>query len=81
MSREVNKAELSADELAKMEEQEFQTGPFSVLTNAVKTNCQVLINCRNNKKILGRVRAFDRHCNIVMENCQEIWTEIPKKAK
>jgi small nuclear ribonucleoprotein (snRNP)-like protein len=26
---------------------------------------QVLINCRNNKKLLGRVKAFDRHCNMV----------------
>ena len=29
---------------------------------------QVLINCRNNKKLLGRVKAFDRHCNMVLEN-------------
>jgi hypothetical protein len=41
MSREVNKAELTAEELAKLEEQEFQTGPFSILTSAVKTNSQV----------------------------------------
>jgi hypothetical protein len=26
----------------------------------VKNNTQVLINCRNNKKLLGRVKAFDR---------------------
>ncbi|XVF32780.1 hypothetical protein REPUB_Repub17cG0112100 [Reevesia pubescens] len=32
---------------------------------SVKNNTQVLINCRNNKKLLGRVRAFDRHCNMV----------------
>lgn len=38
--------------------------------------CQVLINCRNNKKLLGRVKAFDRHCNMVLENVKEMWTEV-----
>jgi small nuclear ribonucleoprotein D2 len=39
---------------------------------------QILINCRNNKKLLGRVKAFDRHCNMVLENVKEMWTETPK---
>jgi small nuclear ribonucleoprotein (snRNP)-like protein len=67
----------------------FETGPLEMLTQAVKTNSQVisdcavvqsvhnyvfasptllrqvLINCRNNKKLLARVKAFDRHCNMV----------------
>ena len=30
-----------------------------VLTDSVKNNTQVLINCRNNKKLLGRVKAFE----------------------
>ena len=42
---------------------------------------QVLINCRNNKKLLGRVKAFDRHCNMVLENVKEMWTELPKTGK
>eukprot|EP00438_Fugacium_kawagutii_P022123 Skav232870 [mRNA] locus=scaffold1881:7482:9974:- [translate_table: standard] len=46
---------------------------------------QVLINCRNNRKILARVKAFDRHSNMVLENVREMWTEVPhggkKKAK
>jgi small nuclear ribonucleoprotein (snRNP)-like protein len=37
---------------------------------------QVLINCRNNRKLLGRVKAFDRHCNMVLENVKEMWTEV-----
>ncbi|XP_020256505.1 probable small nuclear ribonucleoprotein Sm D2 isoform X1 [Asparagus officinalis] len=48
---------------------------------SVKNNPQMLINCRNNKKLLGRVRAFDRHCNMVLENVREMWTEIPKTGK
>uniref|UniRef100_A0A8I3VWH8 Small nuclear ribonucleoprotein Sm D2 n=1 Tax=Callithrix jacchus TaxID=9483 RepID=A0A8I3VWH8_CALJA len=49
--------------------------------HSVKNNTQVLINCRNNKKLLGRVKAFDRHCNMVLENVKEMWTEVPKSGK
>ena len=70
-----------AEEKSKTEEEEFSTGPLSVLTQSVKSNTQVLINCRNNKKLLGRVKAFDRHCNMVLENVKEMWTEVPKTGK
>uniref|UniRef100_A0A183A2N3 Small nuclear ribonucleoprotein Sm D2 n=1 Tax=Echinostoma caproni TaxID=27848 RepID=A0A183A2N3_9TREM len=40
-----------------------------------------LINCRNNKKLLARVKAFDRHCNMVLENVKEMWTEVPRPGK
>lgn len=73
-----NRADLSEAELAKLEEFEFSTGPLSVLLNAVKNRNQVLISCRNNKKLLGRVKAFDRHSNMVLENVKEIWTETPR---
>lgn len=55
------KSEMTPEELQKREEEEFNTGPLSVLTQSVKNNTQVLINCRNNKKLLGRVKAFDRY--------------------
>ena len=72
---------MTPEELAKREEEEFNTGPLSVLTQSVKNNTQVLINCRNNKKLLGRVKAFDRHCNMVLENVKEMWTEVPRTGK
>lgn len=75
------RSEMTLEELAKIEEEEFSTGPLSVLTQSVKNNTQVLINCRNNKKLLGRVRAFDRHCNMVLENVKEMWTEMPRTGK
>ncbi len=59
----------------------FDVGPLSLLTNVVRDNAQVLISCRNNRKLLGRVRAFDRHCNLVMESVREIWPEPTKKGK
>lgn len=63
------------------DDDELNTGPLSVLTQSVKSNTQVLINCRNNKKLLGRVKAFDRHCNMVLESVKEMWTEVPTTAK
>ncbi|XP_053448025.1 small nuclear ribonucleoprotein Sm D2-like [Nycticebus coucang] len=75
------KSEMTPEELQKREEEEFNTGPLSVLTQSVKNNTQVLINCHNNKKLLGSVKAFDRHCNMVLENVKEMWTEVPKSKK
>uniref|UniRef100_A0A3P8URS2 Small nuclear ribonucleoprotein Sm D2 n=1 Tax=Cynoglossus semilaevis TaxID=244447 RepID=A0A3P8URS2_CYNSE len=74
------KSEMTPEELQKREEEEFNTGPLSVLTQSVKNNTQVLINCRNNKKLLGRVKAFDRHCNMVLEEQKstrvfKVWRE------
>jgi methionine-rich copper-binding protein CopC len=45
-------------------ENDLKSGPFSVLYKAVKGNTQVLINVRNNHKLLGRVKAYDRHMNL-----------------
>ena len=39
------------------------------------------MSLRNNKKLLGRVKAFDRHCNMVLEGVKEMWTELPKTGK
>merc|ERR1712193_342423 len=69
------------EENERREEEEFQTGPLSVLTQSVKNNTQVLINCRNNRRLLGRVKAFDRHCNMVLVDAKEMWTENPKTGK
>ena len=56
---------------------------FKVILNGNVLNSisQVLINCRNNHKLLARVKAFDRHCNMVLENVKEMWTELPKTGK
>eukprot|EP01138_Halocafeteria_seosinensis_P003212 gb/GECG01003286.1/.p1 GENE.gb/GECG01003286.1/~~gb/GECG01003286.1/.p1 ORF type:complete len:109 (+),score=6.40 gb/GECG01003286.1/:1-327(+) len=67
-----------ATQETNQEEDELAKGPLSVLMHSVKHNSQVLINCRNNHKLLARVKAFDRHCNMVLENVREVWTEYPK---
>uniref|UniRef100_A0A8C2WA35 Small nuclear ribonucleoprotein Sm D2 n=1 Tax=Chinchilla lanigera TaxID=34839 RepID=A0A8C2WA35_CHILA len=74
-------SEITPEELHKWEEEEFNTGPLSELIQSVKNNTQVLINCLNNKRLPGRVKAFDRHCNMVLENVKEMWTKMPKSIK
>jgi small nuclear ribonucleoprotein D2 len=73
-NEEKEKSEMTERELYEQEEFEFQTGPLSLLTNAVKSHSQILIMCRNNRKLLARVKAFDRHCNMVLVNVKEMWT-------
>jgi len=72
--------ELTEYEVAQLEEHEFTSGPLSILQTAVRSHTQVLISCRNNRKLLARVKAFDRHCNMVLENVKEMWTETPRTS-
>merc|ERR1712032_531668 len=62
-------------------ENELRSGPFSVLYNAVKRNIQILVNLRNNHKILGRIKAYDRHMNLLLEDVKEMWTDNLKGGK
>ena len=75
------RAELTEWEISQVEEHENTVGPLSILQTAVRSHTQVLISCRNNKKLLARVKAFDRHCNMVLENVKEMWTETPKNSQ
>jgi len=70
---------MTQEELHALEEYEFANGPMSKLTAAVREHTQVLISCRNNRKLLARVKAFDRHFNMVLENVREV-TDVPLLA-
>ncbi|QIW94934.1 hypothetical protein AMS68_000452 [Peltaster fructicola] len=70
--------ELTEFEVQTLEEYEFTMGPLSLLQTAVRSHQQILISCRNNRKLLARCKAFDRHCNMVLENVKEMWTERPR---
>lgn len=74
-------AEKTEEQREAEEREAFRTGPLSVLTESVRNNTQVLINVRNNHKLLARVKAFDRHCNMVLEDVKEMWTEQPRAGK
>ncbi|KAF2462211.1 small nuclear ribonucleoprotein-like protein sm d2 [Lineolata rhizophorae] len=75
------RADLTEYEISLVEEHELTTGPLSLLQTAVRSHTQVLISCRNNRKLLARVKAFDRHCNMVLENVKEMWTESSRNAE
>ncbi|ODV60376.1 mRNA splicing protein SMD2 [Ascoidea rubescens DSM 1968] len=74
------RSELSELELQQLEEYEFSNGPMSLLKEAVETHSPVIISCRNNHKLIARIKAFDRHTNMVLENVKELWTEIPRNS-
>src|SRR5271170_6550004 len=75
------KGELTETELAELETFEFHNGPLSVLNTAVQNHDQVLISLRNNRKLLARVKAFDRHSNMVLINVREMWNETPRNSQ
>lgn len=63
----VPKSELDEAQIRELEQYEISQGPLSVLQQSVRNHTQVLISLRNNKKLLARVKAFDRHSNMVLE--------------
>ncbi|KAL3465106.1 small nuclear ribonucleoprotein Sm D2 [Aspergillus heterothallicus] len=75
------RSECTEYEIAQIEEYELSNGPLSLLQTAVRTNTQVLISLRSNRKLLARVKAFDRHSNMVLENVKEMWSEPQKGSK
>ncbi|KAK6464037.1 hypothetical protein DFJ63DRAFT_58085 [Scheffersomyces coipomensis] len=75
------RSELTELELQKLEEFEFTHGPMSLIQTAVNNQTPIVISCRNNHKLIAKVKAFDRHCNLVLENVKELWTETVKNSK
>jgi small nuclear ribonucleoprotein D2 len=74
------RADLTEFEINLLEQHEFNAGPLSLLQTAVRNHTQVLIQLRNNHNLVARVKAFDRHCNMVLENVKEMWTEFPRTS-
>ncbi|EAA64967.1 hypothetical protein AN1802.2 [Aspergillus nidulans FGSC A4] len=44
-------------------------------------NIQTLLQKPRSECTLARVKAFDRHSNMVLENVKEMWTEPQKGGK
>lgn len=72
---------MTETELLQLEEFEFNHGPMSILQTSMNNETPVVINCRNNHKLLAKVKAFDRHCNLILEDVKELWTEVTKNSK
>jgi small nuclear ribonucleoprotein (snRNP)-like protein len=72
-------SELDEQQIRLKEEFQISQGPLSVLQSSVRNHTQILISLRNNKKLLARVKAFDRHSNMVLENVKEV--RVKKMSK
>ena len=72
---------MSPEEREAKEWEEFNEGPLKLLTESVKNQNKVLISLRNNKKLIGRVKAFDRYFNMLLTDVKEMWTEVGKDGK
>lgn len=69
------RSELSQQQLQDREDYEFTNGPLRILSQAVQNNNTVLISLRNNHKLIATVKAFDRHCNMILIDVKEFWYE------
>lgn len=56
-------------------------GPLKLLCEAVEENKNVIISLRNNHKMYAKVKAFDKHCNMLIYDVKELWTEKNWKDK
>ena len=65
---------MAEEKTPEEKERELLAGPLSMLVEASKTNGQLLVNVRNNHKLLGRLKAFDKHCNLILLDVKEMWT-------
>ena len=50
----------------------LRSGPFSLLHNSVQAKSEVLITCRDGRRLFAKVRAFDKHFNMVLQDITEI---------
>eukprot|EP00166_Cyanidium_caldarium_P000669 ctg_126.g77 len=49
--------------------------PFRVLERCVSDASPCLVSCRNDKKLYGILRAYDKHFNLILEQVRELWRE------
>lgn len=54
--------------------------PFQLITDAVNGKETVLVSMRNGHKLEGRVCAFDRHFNMILEDAEEYYFEGDKSS-
>lgn len=50
--------------------------PFSILSASILNNRPILVFIRNNRKLLGYLRAYDSHLNLILENVKELKVRI-----
>jgi small nuclear ribonucleoprotein D2 len=59
----------------------LKDGPFSLLDLAQKNSKQIFIRCRNDKCLLGQLRAFDKHFNLLLQGVTEFTSDDTKQRQ
>ncbi|MEN2496915.1 MAG: mRNA splicing protein [Marteilia pararefringens] len=59
-------------ERMEVRDNDIKFGPLSFIRDVLKQEVPVIISLRNNKKCICYIRAFDRHCNIIATDIQEV---------
>ena len=52
-----------------MAEANYEARPLDALNNA--RNKRVIVELKNNKQFIGKLKAFDIHVNVVLEDAEE----------
>ena len=60
---------------------QFQEGPMKLLTESLVDQTEILITLRSNKRLLGRVKAFDKYWNMYLEGVKEMWNGVGLDGK
>ena len=72
---------MTQEEQEAREQEELTTGPFRVFKESVRSGMRILVNCTKNKRLLGRLKSFNRHFNMVLVEVTEMWTEQRKRGR
>jgi len=54
--------------------------PMALLSTIIRGDKLAIIFLRNNKKIVSKIKAFDKHFNLILENIKEVWNQHTNKG-
>ena len=54
--------------------------PMSLVSRIIQKKNLAIIFLRNNKKIIAKIKAFDKHFNLILEDIKELWNEDTDKV-
>jgi len=52
---------------------------MSLISKIIQDKNLAIIFLRNNKKIIAKIKAFDKHFNLILESVRELWNDNSKK--
>lgn len=62
-------------------EKNVSEGPLGLVERARREGRSVIVSCRNDRKVIGEIVAFDYHFNLLMREVEEIGRQRGRKGK